>query len=198
MPIFGLLFFLKPEGEKYLKKLDFSTLLEHHCIMNGENNSTGSNESKTPRRSRNAIYYTLAVIVILILILILFLYMIRSPLIFRSGAYSVSQPVGLPSVSTSLSLDNSYIFASPLRAKTGGESIRITVYILDNRGIGIAGKTVSIGGGSLLTVTPIQPTTDSQGRATFDVYSGSSPGVYLIQASTGGVTLTQKATISFD
>ena len=197
MPIFGLLFFSTPVGGKSLKKLDFSIPLGHHCIMNGEKDSTTTYDSKATRRPKYAIF-TLIVIVILIFILILFLYLIRSPLIFRSGAYSVSQPVSLPAASSSLSLDNSYIFASPLRAKTGGESIRITVYILDSRGIGIAGKTVSIGGGSLLTVTPIQPTTDSQGRSTFDVYSGSSPGVYLIQASTGGVTLTQKATISFD
>jgi hypothetical protein len=152
--------------------------------------------------SRNASWqryavYTLIVVVVLLLILILFLYLIRSPLIFRSGASTL-----IPSVTQgtgqNLSLANSYIFASPLRAKAGGEKIRITVYILDDRGIGIIGKNVTLGAGSQIIVTPIQPTTDSQGRATFDIASAASPGVFLIQASVDGATLTQKATVSFD
>ena len=97
-----------------------------------------------------------------------------------------------------MSQDNSYVFASPLRAKANGEQVRITVYILDDRGMGMSGKTVSIGGGNPIQVTQIQPVTDSQGRATFDISSGSTPGVYLIQAASGGVTLTQKATVAFD
>jgi hypothetical protein len=97
-----------------------------------------------------------------------------------------------------LSLDNSYVFASPLRAKANGEQIRITVFILNDRGLGISGKTVSIGGGKLLQVVTVQTITDGQGRATFDVSASGAPGVYIIQAATDGVTLRQKATISFD
>jgi len=143
----------------------------------------------------------LLVLLGLVLIVILFLYLIRSPLIYRSGAYTLtsSTTTGVTTSSSTLSLDNSYVFASPLRAKVGGESIRITVYILDNRGLGISGKKVSIGnGGGTLTVSPVQPATDAQGKAIFDVYSASSPGVYIIQASADGVALTQKATITFD
>ena len=126
--------------------------------------------------------------------------MLKSPLVYRSGAYSTSTTsidVGL-SGSSSLSLDNSYTFASPLRAKSGGEKIRITVFILDGRGLGISGKTVSIGAGnSTLQITAIQPITDGQGRATFDV-SSVTPGTYIIQATVDGTNLTQKANISFD
>ena len=141
---------------------------------------------------------TLIIVVILILILILFLFMIRSPLIFRSGATTLTTSTAQPVVSSALSLDNSYIFASPLRAKTGGEKIRVTVFILDTKGLGMQGKSVTVGSGKGLVVTPIQPVTDSQGRATFDVDSGSAPGVFIIQATADGATLTQKATITFD
>ena len=140
--------------------------------------------------------YTLIIVVVLLLILILFLYLIRSPLIFKSGASTLIPNVPAESGQT-LSLANSYIFASPLRAKAGGEKIRITVYILDDRGLGITGKTVTLGAGSGVNITSIQPVTDSQGRATFDI-DAATAGVYLIQASVDGATLSQQATVSFD
>jgi hypothetical protein len=154
-------------------------------------------EEKNNRGPRYAIY-TLIIVVVLLLILLLFLYLIRSPLIFRSGATTITPSTVQPSATSTLSTDNSYIFASPLRAKTGGEKIRVTVFILDTKGLGMQGKNVKVGSGNGLTVTSIQPVTDAQGRATFDVDSGSTPGVFIIQASADGVTLTQKATISFD
>jgi hypothetical protein len=154
-------------------------------------------EEKNNKGPRYAVI-TLIIVVILILILILFLYMIRSPLIFRSGATTITpSTTELPATSI-LSSENSYIFASPLRAKTGGEKIRVTVFILDTKGLGMQGKSVTVGSGNGLTVTPIQPVTDAQGRATFDVDSAGTPGVFIIQASANGVTLTQKATITFD
>ncbi len=171
-----------------VKKLDFFVPVYDDCIMD---------EKRNTRISKSAIYL-LVIVVILILILLFFLYLIHSPLIFRSGAYTSTTTVTQTNNVPSLSTDNSYVFASPLRAKANGEQIRITVFILDDRGIGMSGKTVSIGGGDQLQVTPVQPVTDSQGRATFDISSGSTPGVYIIQAATGGVTLTQKATVTFD
>jgi hypothetical protein len=154
------------------------------------------NVSKWPKYAT----YSFLALAFLIIILILFLFLIHSPLIFKSGASSLLLPstTTTGAVTSSVSIDNSYVFASPLRAKTGGEQIRITVYVLDSRGLGVAGKQVTVGGGSSLQVTPVQPTTDSQGRATFDVSSDSPPGVYVIQASVDGQTLTQEATISFD
>lgn len=156
--------------------------------MNEEKSSTGS----------RYVVYSFIIVAVLILILILFLYLIHSPLIFRSGASSLLLPSATsePAEAT-LSLDNSYIFASPLRAKAGGEKIRITVYILDTRGLGISGKTVTVGGGNSLQVTPVQPSSDSQGMASFDVSAGSA-GVYVIQASVDGRNLIQQVTISFD
>lgn len=142
--------------------------------------------------------YSLIVIIVLLLILILFLYLIKSPLIFRSGASTLTPVATNVETPATLSIDNSYIFASPLQAKVGGEKIRITVFVLDSRGLGIAGKKVTVGGGASLQTTPIQSVTDAQGRATFDILSGNSPGTYIIQAAVDGVNLVQTATISFD
>lgn len=170
-----------------VKEVDFFNSVDHHYIMNEEEHI----------KVRKPAMYTLIVFILLILILILFLYLTHSPLFFKTGAYNSNGSVQVGS-SPVLSLDNSYVFASPIRAKANGEQIRITVYILNDRGLGIPGKTVSIGGGSILQVNPVQPVTDNQGRATFDISSSVSPGVYIIQAMTDGVTLVQKATVYFD
>ncbi|QQG41612.1 MAG: Ig-like domain-containing protein [Candidatus Woesebacteria bacterium] len=154
------------------------------------------NEDRSPRWPRYAVY-TLIIIVILLIALIVILFSIRSPLIFRSSAFSSSTVTESRGVQ-SLSLENSYIFASPLRAKTGGEKIRITVFILDNRGLGISGKKVVVGGGNSLQVAEVQPVTDAQGRATFDISSASFTGVYIIQAAIDGINLIQQTTVTFD
>ena len=142
--------------------------------------------------------FSLIFVVVLLLILILILYLIKSPLIYRSSAYSETTSTEELGIPTSLSLDNSYVFASPLRAKSGGEKIRVTVFVLDSRGLGMSQKKVSISSGGPLTVTAVQTSTDGQGRATFDVSSGSGAGVYVIGATVDGAKLTQQATISFD
>ena len=174
--------------------------MENENIEN-ENIDNKSVGSEKDFRRKKYIILVLIVFILLILILILFLYLTRSPLIFRSGAYSSTTTATIsprPAGTSGLSLDNSYVFASPLRAKVGGEQIRITVFILDDRGLGISGKTVSLGRGSQLQVSSIQPVTDAQGRATFDVASESTHGVYIIEAAVDGATLIQKATITFD
>jgi hypothetical protein len=152
-------------------------------------------EERHIRVSRKAMY-TLIVFVFIVLLLILFLYLSRNSNFFGRGKTSSnSTQINNGSV---LSPDNSYVFASPIRAKANGEQIRITVYILDDRGIGMSGKAVSIGGGNILQVNPVQPITDNQGRATFDIAGAGSPGVYIIQATVNGTTLIQKATVYFD
>ena len=181
-----------------MQKLDFYCDVRHYNIINMDEEST---EYKRDSRRTKYIIIVFILFIVLILILILFLYLIRSPLIFRSGAYSsttTSTDETRPAGTSGLSLDNSYVFASPLRAKVGGEQIRITVYILNDRGLGMSGKTVSLGRGSQLQVSSIQPVTDGQGRATFDVASESAPGLYIIEAAVDGATLIQKATITFD
>jgi len=142
--------------------------------------------------------YSLIVIVVLLIILILFLYLIKSPLIFRSGASTLTTSTTVSGVIPEVSPDNSYVFASPLRAKTGGEKIRVTVFVLDSKGLGVSGKKVIIGSGDLLQITPIQPVTDGAGRASFDVSSQGKSGTFIIQAVADGTKLIQTASISFD
>ena len=96
----------------------------------------------------------------------------------------------------SVKLENSYIFASPLRARAGGERIRVTVFILDGQGRGIGGKQVVLASSETLQVEAIQATTDDLGKAIFDVYS-PRPGLYLIEASVEGKLLPQRVQISF-
>ncbi|KKQ48446.1 MAG: hypothetical protein US68_C0032G0007 [Candidatus Shapirobacteria bacterium GW2011_GWE1_38_10] len=104
-------------------------------------------------------------------------------------------PISTPS---SIAIDNSYMFASPLKAATGNvEKIRITVFILDGTGSGVSGKVINLTGINSLAVYSIQPTTDTTGRAIFDVAAGTS-GTYEIGAMVGALTLSQKVTVTFD
>ena len=108
---------------------------------------------------------------------------------------STTAPTSTP---TSVAIENSYVFASPLTAATGNvEKIRITVFILDGTGAGVSSKVVTLTGVSLLGVTTVQGTTDTTGRAIFDVAAGTS-GTYTIGASVGGTELSQKVKVTFD
>ena len=96
-----------------------------------------------------------------------------------------------------ISLKNSYIFASPLKAKADGrEKIRITVFILDTEGKGAANKPVFLGQDKRLVFTPVQSITDSFGRAIFDI-SATAMGNYFIEAKVDNQVLAQKIKVSF-
>jgi len=95
-----------------------------------------------------------------------------------------------------ISLENSYVFASPLTAKAGGkEKIRVTVFVLSTEGKGIEGKQVSLV--TDLPFEPVQPVTDSLGTALFDVYSRKL-GQFQIGASVEGQRLLQTVAVRFD
>ena len=102
-----------------------------------------------------------------------------------------------PAVGTNFSPQNSYLFASPLRAVADGqEKIRLTVFLLDSSGRGVAGQTVFLGQNENLTVSAVQPTTDELGRAIFDI-SAQTAGEYLIEARVGSEILPQRVNVSF-
>lgn len=90
------------------------------------------------------------------------------------------------------------MFASPIQALADGvSSIRITVFLLDNQGLGVEGEVVDVQPQQgVLTTAKIQPITDTFGRAYFDVTSNNG-GSYTILAEAGGVILPQKVGISF-
>lgn len=98
---------------------------------------------------------------------------------------------------TIFSLDNSYLFASPIKAFADNKSvIRITIFILNRQGLGVEGQKVTLKISKDLVVEETQPFTDNLGRAIFDVTS-SNPGNYTIIAEVSGVTLLQQVSISF-
>lgn len=132
-----------------------------------------------------------AIIVIIVIVLLLFLFL---------AVYFVQKQTtttGKASGSGEPSLENSYLFASPLYASSGGvEKIRVTVFVLDAQGSGVSGRTVVLGQNSNLTVQALQNTTDSYGKAVFDT-SSAVPGEYVIEAAVDQKTLNQNLRISF-
>jgi len=98
---------------------------------------------------------------------------------------------------------NSYVFASPLTAKTNGEKVRISVFALDGQGKGLSKKRVIITckdqivcQNAKAVVSDVQPTTDSLGQALFD-FSAPVPGKFEIQASVDGGMIPQTVMVSF-
>lgn len=106
--------------------------------------------------------------------------------------------VGRASVSQqSFSIDNSYLFVTPLRAKANNqEKIRVTVFVLNNQGLGVMGKEVFLDIQPDLFIEAIQGTTDNYGKAVFDIVA-KKPGEYYLEVKIEGKTLPQKAHLSF-
>ena len=112
--------------------------------------------------------------------------------------YEVKFFVGRAAVTAqSFSIDNSYLFTTPLRASANGqEKIRMTVFILNNQGLGVMGKNVQPSENKDLTIETIQGLTDGYGKAYFDV-SSTHPGEYFLQITVDGTALKQEAHLSF-
>ncbi|KXK07704.1 MAG: hypothetical protein UZ21_OP11001000926 [Microgenomates bacterium OLB22] len=83
-----------------------------------------------------------------------------------------------PSARASLqetSSESSFVVTSPsvasLQAKT---KVRASIICLSTTGVGIPNIEVSIQGHELLTIEPVQPITDSRGKAIFDIMALST------------------------
>lgn len=101
------------------------------------------------------------------------------------------------------SLSNSYVFGAPLSAPADGQTkIRVSAFLLNDEGRGVAEKQVSLnitpkeGAGGTPQVNQVQPTTDQFGKAVFEVVS-SSPGQYLATAVVDGMEIPQTVTLTF-
>ena len=130
------------------------------------------------------LFWSIIVIFILILGLILAVYLVRRRTQITGKAYG-------PVSGDEVGLENSYIFASPLTARVGGERIRITVFVLNHQGKGVLGKRVVLGNNEIVKVLPIQAVTDDLGRTLFDV-SSMNPGSLFIAALVENKLLPQK------
>ncbi|MDP3994717.1 MAG: hypothetical protein Q8P91_02720 [bacterium] len=141
-----------------------------------------------PKNSRK-ITFGLFALFILILLVLLGVYLVKQRSTIIPRAYG-------PGGDAAADLANSYIFVSPLQALAGGEKIRVNIFILDNSGRGLSGKTVAIGNTSVLKVDAIQSKSDEIGKAVFDI-SSITPGVFLIEASVDGAILPQRVNVTF-
>ena len=94
-------------------------------------------------------------------------------------------------------LENSYLFASPLQAKADGlEQIRLTVFLLDGRGLGVPNQSVKLNLPTSVRITKSQEITDQTSKAVFDLIS-PTPQTLNVSASVGTSTLPQKVKITF-
>lgn len=101
------------------------------------------------------------------------------------------------SKTSSVVLENSYLFASPLQAKADGlEQIRLTVFLLDGRGLGVANQVVSLNLPINTTITNQQEISDQSGKAVFDIVS-SIPQTINVTAKVGSIKLPQSVKVTF-
>lgn len=98
---------------------------------------------------------------------------------------------------TSFSVDNSYVFVTPLRAKANNdEKIRITIIVLNNQGLGVSNRKVVVPVTTGLIAEAIQGLTDQYGKAFFDI-SSSTKGEFYLDVLVDDTSLKQKAHLSF-
>ncbi|WKZ25536.1 MAG: hypothetical protein QY322_04110 [bacterium] len=98
----------------------------------------------------------------------------------------------------SVSIVNSYVFASPVRAKASGDLIRVTTFALDDNGSGLYDKRVELkSDNSGLAIKEIQSLTDETGKALFDL-SSDIIGTYTVDVYVDGVKLPQSLRVVFD
>jgi hypothetical protein len=98
---------------------------------------------------------------------------------------------------TNVALENSYLFASPLQAKADNqEKIRLTVFILDGRGLGVPNQIVDISTSSKVSILEIQKTTDDTGKAVFDL-SSNAAGRFDVTVKTKSGTIPQQVKVVF-
>lgn len=131
---------------------------------------------------------TIIIILLLLLGLVFAVYLVREQTKLPGRA---AQP-GV------LSLENSYLFASPLVAKADGrEKITISAFVLSDQGLGIAGQKVELFSAPTLMATVIQQTTDSRGLAVFEITS-NTPGQFNLWATVPQGKIQQTVTVTFE
>ena len=142
-------------------------------------------------RDKTGLYFSIFAVLLLVLFLLLGLYIVGKRTSIRPSAKGSGS-------GSFVSLENSYIFASPLRATVGGDLIRVTLFLLDEQGRGVADKKIVLGNNErALEISDVQNLTDENGKAIFDVGS-TIAGTYFLQALADGQLLPQKVKIVFD
>lgn len=131
----------------------------------------------------------LFIIIFLSIALIASLYLVLKTTVFVKKASTGNQ--------STIVLENSYLFASPLQAKADNkEKMRITVFILDGRGLGVVNQDISLSTSSQISITEVQNITDESGKAVFDL-SSNIPGQFNVSAKTKNGTIPQQVKVVF-
>ena len=132
---------------------------------------------------------SLLTITILLASLIAVIYLVLRPVVLTGRATGSSN--------SPITLENSYLFASPLQAKADGkEKIRITVFLLDGRGMGVANQDIEITKNKSINITDIQSLSDDSGKGVFDLTS-TNPGKFEISAKANSKEIPQKVKVTF-
>jgi len=132
--------------------------------------------------------FSLLFLFFLFLSLIFAVYLVRSRVVFMPRATEPGQ----------LSLENSYLFASPLVAKANGnEKITVSIFILSDQGLGVVSKQVNLYSAPQLNATTVRGETDSRGLALFEVTS-SVPGQFNLWATVAEGQVQQTVTVTFN
>ena len=128
----------------------------------------------------------LIITILIILSLITALFLINKPIIFFQRA-----------TTNSSFINNSYIFASPIQAKADDqELIRITVFVLDDKGLGVPGKDVVLSSSPSLQIKNNITSTDTYGKAVFDIYSHLA-GKFNLKAKVDNREITENVNVVF-
>jgi len=90
------------------------------------------------------------------------------------------------------------MFVSPVRAQAGADSVRVTVFVLDNLGNGLKNEKVTLkADNDNLDIKLIQELTDETGKAIFDL-SSNTKGQFEIKSEVREVPLKQILKVTFD
>lgn len=140
---------------------------------------------------KKTLFFTSLLFIFLLLIILLF----SSLLVGERTSFFGKATTGQED--SEIATENSYLFASPLLAEAGDkERIRVTIFILNSKGLGVPNKKVVLGSDKGISVSEVQATTDNYGKALFDV-TATNPGEYLLEASVGAAKLPQTVKVSF-
>lgn len=141
--------------------------------------------------------YSPVIFVILSLFLIIVIFVVANLSAGKTTFFGKAAPQGV------FNATNSYVFASPLTARVGGDKIRVTVFALDGQGRGVPNRNVAVGCKDLavcqnasMVIEQVQSATDNLGQAIFDL-SVPVAGKYEMEAVVEGSSIPQTVTVAF-
>jgi hypothetical protein len=94
-----------------------------------------------------------------------------------------------------VSVNASYLIGEKITAVSNGkDKIKVNVFVVDNKGIGIKGKTVTVSG--INGIEPELGVSDNNGQVHFEA-SSVTEGQYELTASINGVTIPKTVKVTF-